>query len=69
MAKQSYPVLGRLLRNGKLYDPGAKPGVTIDLDDDEVEEIPAHILGEPKAAGVKVAGAGGKQSGPKPAES
>ncbi|MER2605787.1 MAG: hypothetical protein ABTQ29_08165 [Siculibacillus sp.] len=53
---KSYPVLSRLIHDGKIYDPLSKPGVTIDLDEAVAADLPDGILGE----GVEVDAKGKK---------
>ena len=46
MTIKAYPVFGRLLHDGELYDPIAAPGITITLDEEAAADLPAGILGE-----------------------
>ncbi len=52
MAKKTYPVLQRLIHDGEVYDPIAKKGVTVDMDEDAAAELPEGTLGE----GVEIKG-------------
>lgn len=47
MAIKTYPVLERLLHDGVLLDPAVKPGVTVDLEEDDAADLPEGVLGEP----------------------
>jgi len=47
MAK--YPVLRRLLVDGKTHEPGA----LVELDDDIVDDLPDGVIGEAIAEGPK----------------
>lgn len=61
MTTKTYPVRGRLLHDGALYDPEETPGVTIDLDEAVADGLPDGVLGEGVET-VAVEGGDGKSS-------